>query len=769
MHTSHRLRSLAAAVYFAPAVFALAQTSAQLGPVLEKYDFGNEERLSPRFRTFYVTWGDTEKPEFSRYLEEARPDIVQAGWYGPMFFGYVGLKQSTGYPMQLPVSGAEACVARWREMHRKVRASGGKSIAHFTVSNVIRGPEKDDGSTPGYFADWYTRDWPEALLGAKPAPEWTDLVCKDASGKVLIGKHYVQYNSLCVNNPATRQMLKTMLRLAIDNGADGCMTTYNYRTACCCQHCQLSFKNHLKANYTPLEIRTHFQIPDLEAHAFEKIPGQTPGYPADTDLSPLTLASFQWSTLAFKEAWDEVFLGEGRAKKSDLILGQWDHLGNVGAGEERAFLPVEKFAKGENYLWYSGNHYNADVQPGEDNDGWLNGLYLRALAGDKPYVIGRYDSVRLRVGQAESMALGGAGTGLNNQITDPAAYAVLKHYLSFAKAHENGVLDTHIRSSPGASQQRVQPTMLADTCLVIPRQSLWAGKKRSMDTFRKVGTELVRRQHPLMMVSDEVLRCGPDSAVGSPVEVSDVAIRPDLRPEGGLGRFRVIILPEALALTEAQITSLEQWMRLRADHKLVIVGEAATLDNRGRPWAIAQPADGKRRMASTTAFEPHRVERVPLERLSSEAMDWNVMKPLPPAPNGNDTLHTGFEIWTERDGGRATLSQPNSLRVALYRHPHGGHVLHLVNYARDVAGAKQFKKSTPDAELPMASPPLWVRIPKGSAIKTHDARVLTPDLRPDGSPEEIKPTVETDTRGNSWIRVGEVSVYRIVDMRETPR
>jgi hypothetical protein len=126
------------------------------------------------------------------------------------------------------------------------------------------------------------------------------------------------------------------------------------------------------------------------------------------------LASFQWSTLAYKAAWDEIFLGEGRARKRDLILGQWDHLGNVGAGEERSFLPIEKFAKGENYLWYSGNHYNADVKLGDDNDGWLNGLYLRALAGDKPYVMGRYDSVRIRVGQAEAMALGGAGTGLNN-------------------------------------------------------------------------------------------------------------------------------------------------------------------------------------------------------------------------------------------------------------------------------------------------------------------------------------------------------------------
>ena len=60
------------------------------GTVAESFGFGADETLSPRFRTFYVTWGATEKPEFTRYLEEVRPDVVQAGWYGPLFFGFVG-------------------------------------------------------------------------------------------------------------------------------------------------------------------------------------------------------------------------------------------------------------------------------------------------------------------------------------------------------------------------------------------------------------------------------------------------------------------------------------------------------------------------------------------------------------------------------------------------------------------------------------------------------------------------------------------------------
>jgi hypothetical protein len=124
--------------------------------------------------------------------------------------------------MQLPVAiypplGAVA------EMHDKVRANG-EIGSPYHVTNVIRGPEKDDESKPG-FSRTGMNAWPEELLGKRPAPDWTDLVSKDASGKVPIDHHYVQYNSLCVKQSATRTMLKQMVRAALGSGADGFMTT----------------------------------------------------------------------------------------------------------------------------------------------------------------------------------------------------------------------------------------------------------------------------------------------------------------------------------------------------------------------------------------------------------------------------------------------------------------------------------------------------------------------------------------------------------------
>ena len=111
------------------------------------------------------------------------------------------------------------------------------------------------------------------------------------------------------------------------------------------------------------------------------------------------------------------------------------------------------------------------------------------------------------------------------------------------------------------------------------------------------------------------------------------------------------------------------------------------------------------------------------------------------------------------------MRDANSLRVSLYRHPDGAHVLHVVNYARDLAKAKQLKKANPDAEFPIVSEPLWVRMPKGGEISATKSRILTPDVREDGSPEEVERVEETDGKGARWIKLGPVTVYRILEMR----
>jgi hypothetical protein len=56
-------------------------------------------------RTFFMSWGNTTTPEFYRFLDDVKPELVLAGFYGPMFHGYADNPASTGYMMRLPVPG----------------------------------------------------------------------------------------------------------------------------------------------------------------------------------------------------------------------------------------------------------------------------------------------------------------------------------------------------------------------------------------------------------------------------------------------------------------------------------------------------------------------------------------------------------------------------------------------------------------------------------------------------------------------------------------
>ena len=48
----------------------------------------------------------------------------------------------------------------------------------------------------------------------------------------------------------------------------------------------------------------------------------------------------RWSQIANKQAFDDVFIDYGRSLKPDLIVAQWNHLGNFNqiSGDERCML-----------------------------------------------------------------------------------------------------------------------------------------------------------------------------------------------------------------------------------------------------------------------------------------------------------------------------------------------------------------------------------------------------------------------------------------------
>jgi hypothetical protein len=353
------------------------------------------------------------------------------------------------------------------EIHRR----GLKVMAHFQIINVIQ----KGGGRENNFAEFWEKHWPEDILGAKPCADWRELMQRDATGNPIIRKHYVDYHGFCLNSPPALQLLRRMLDVALDAGADGIMSNYNYRWSCVCKHCQQDFKRYLAARYSREQLKARFGIADLAGHTFESIAGEIPGVPK-AGAPAIDWEAMHWAARNFKQRWDELLIGHGRKRNPNLILGQWNHLGDVNAGEERAFTPVAQFGRGENFFWYSGGYGPTKLAERKAGDAWLSCLWLREMCGWKPFVMGKYENIRMRNTIAEGVATGGSGMGLQIQFTDPEGYEVSSRYLRFVR--ENRSL-------------YARPSAWAEVGLVYPREAVWNQHPETVATFRAIGRALV--------------------------------------------------------------------------------------------------------------------------------------------------------------------------------------------------------------------------------------------------------------------------------------
>lgn len=571
-----------------------------------------------RYRTFFVTRSLSHE-RLLPFLKEARPDLVQIGNYGAMFHGYADNPKSTGWPMQLPVSGEIAALKFQRDLNAKVHGLGLSVVGHFRLVKVMGHWGEQTG-----FVEYYNRRWPAELLGPKPHQDLRELLQRDADGKpIQLGRYNQSQLALCVSSPYARKMLRQMLRVAIDQGIDGVNTAYNYRFGCVCEHCQNAFKTWLKERLSPEQIAESLGIQDLERHRFHSIPARIPGYPSESDDEELPWLAARWGAEHFKQVFDEIFLDYGAAiydqrmrqaedaQSTDRkwLVAQWNHLSNVSVSEERAFLPAPLWGRGEDYFWYSGGAAfvgkNLSLAEGKAGDAWLDCLYVRALGGGKPFVIGKYDRTRLAASMAEGFATGGLGMGRYMRFEEPAGFEVLSQFIRFANANRK-LLDTR------------QP--LAEIALVLPRQSIWNRRPQSLDAFRTIGQALVEEQALCEVLVDE--RISTES----------------------LQRYRCVILPRVAALTNEQRDALRAYAKQGGE--LIIHGACATLDEKGRARADHLPSN------------------------------------VAPGA-GDDLQQAAAEVCRRaKQAARADIEAPWTVRAAAYRTP-AGLSLHLVNYDRD--------------------------------------------------------------------------------------
>lgn len=454
------------------------------------------ERLE--FTRLIAHWDGYGSPEYLEFVAELQPEIAQVGFYGAHFWSLAHTPYYDGYPAHFPVRGLNECGQWFEKFNARLHALGVRVVGHFNLKFLVGDPDGPEG--PRGFFHFCRQLWDERELGPRPVADPMELLERDAQGRPLVDRQYsiggmAEYWG-CLNNPHWRAVLRAWVRRGIQRGIDGYMINYFYRHNCLCEHCQAAFRAYLAERFSPQELQAQFGISDLASHQFDELVA----WHDPAESTPLRREMLRFSQIANKRAFDEVFVEFGRSLKPDLILAQWNHLGDFSqiAGDERCLLPAELWGRDEDYLWYStgGALTFTDLAHGFLGEATLQARYIRGAFEDKPFTLGKYEQTRIRTAIAELAANGGAPMGFYARFQDPAARRELIRYYGFLRRHD------HLYHAN-------QPH--AEAILLFPRRAIHSGDLRPLANFKALGKELLDRKvlfdvRPDDLADPEVLR-----------------------------------------------------------------------------------------------------------------------------------------------------------------------------------------------------------------------------------------------------------------------
>lgn len=455
------------------------------------------------FTRMLAHWADYGHSDYLPFVFEAEPEVVQLGFYGAHFYSLAHTPVYKGYPAHFPVQGLSECGAWFEEKNQRLHDKNIKVIGHFNVEFLVGDPDGPNGPT-GFFK-FYRDLWDEKELGPKPVADPLQLLERGPDGQPItqtgygIGKMKEYWG--CLRNPAWQAVLKAWVKRGIERGVDGYIANYFYKHNCHCEHCQQEFREYLVARHRELtggfgerrqkQWLAQLGIEDLATHKFEEMAY----WHKPAESTPLKLEMLRWAQISNKKVFDKVFIDYGRSLKKDLIVAQWNHLGDFNqiSGDERCLLPADLWGQGEDYLWYStgASAASTDLPAGHLGEGTLQARYIRGMFDDKPFTLGKYESTRTRVAIAELAANGGAPMGFYTRFTDPEARKEIVRYYQFLKRY-----DEIYRANRAHSE----------FTLHFPRQQMTADASAAVDRvvgFKWVGQTLLS-EHVLFDVrSDE--------------------------------------------------------------------------------------------------------------------------------------------------------------------------------------------------------------------------------------------------------------------------
>ena len=654
-------------------------------------------------------------------IDALGPQIVQIPELGPLFYSgpYPPPQEGHHYSKEEIREHLEA----WRGCIQQIHERGAKAVGVFSFCYHFG----DLNRRLGWF-DFWDNLWDEELLGPQPDVDPTTLFQRSQNGQpielnkegMMPGKVYYG----CPNNPAWRQTLKAMLKVAIDLGIDGFNVGFNFRNICRCPFCREELKQYF-GKYPPQTLREKFGIADLEDPAWLNFTADTSkpgdlgaGYPFRVPQSALEWLGLEarrcqhhWE----KTRFDEIFLDYGRSLKPDLILCEWFHF-NFTAPNERSLLSRDLWAKGEDYIWYCHFRGPTNLQEGHVADSTLGAKYCRAMGRGKPFLVNTYDT-RYRVGVADQVAGGGIAWGVHKP-----------------PVHEDDIqeLSTYFRFLREQEPYYHPATSYADVALVYADQAMQLGDAPRLRTLQRLGRRLIDGHVPF-----------------------DIVVDADLSPEI-LKPYRLLILPNLKYLSTRQVETIRAFVQCGGS--LIATDETACSDQDGTalPKCMLEEVYGTRVNGeiSLNEFGKGACLYIPEVPQDERNPGGGCKDDIPPSPAA-DAFGQDFLRRLQELAEPLLLQTTASWRVEItpyIQQAQSRLVLHMVNYNRDESAPREVP--IPERDIQVS-----VRLPENSS--TADVRLLSPDR----NAEESLPFKQD----GMYVRfmVPEVLAYNlaVVDMR----
>lgn len=653
------------------------------------------------FNRFIEYWTLPTADDVLDHVQRGSIQLVQVGNFGPDFYSMAADDGVARSWAGMPGFSIEENLELAAELIPQVQQAGAVVVGQLTMTMHFG----DHHERVGLFGEPWDHMWTPGILGAAPFEAVDSLVHLDEEGRpdprIIEGRPHATYRG-CVRNPGWRQVLKAMVDKGLELGLDGFNAIHNYESFCRCQHCTDYIRTHLR------------QTQSLESEQLQSLYGtqdidriEHPLMPAEVDEATqqrYRAVIEHAASLSRKDAFDDVFIDHGRGQRPDLWLAQWYHKYGLRVNEERAGLPTERWAQGEDYIWYSQGPYRwgSSLEQGYLADMGLASRFMHAAGGGRPFVVNKYDYRRWRVWAAEATAHGGAAlayhAGPPKRLETPTGQAPEDYYGPVIRA-QRFLAEQEPLLHPATPWSQVG--------LVYPRCQERDSELACVDAFKRIGEWLEDAKLLFDALLDE--------------QLAERA-----------SQYQALILPEIVRLSSGQVTMLQQYVQ--DGGVLVLTGGSGRCNELGKEW-VTDPLSSWRlsaREIESRSFGAGHVvylpaadwqpRQVPIHTLDDVEMP--VYRRLPDDPIGQELIQSlekclnGY--WLHSDAPwyvRVRAWQPTTDDVL---------VVHWINYLQD-------EWAVAETPIPIGPIEVELRPPPGRAVSAIDWRY--PEMK---APEPVE-------------------------------